>query len=380
MRASLNGSKGSRFVTPSPTSTEYGTIIDMEQSQQIHLSATSVFKAALVLIGLYVVYLLRDLVLVLLTAVVIASAVEPGARWFVRHKVPRIIGVLTIYLGIAIIVSGIFFFMVPPLLQDTSSFLRQIPQYIESIPLLQGVESISEFNPSQSGQAITTLARGMTVSELLDSISQIPAGAFSTLSTVFGGAFSLMLIVVISFYLTVQERGIENFLNIVTPAPHREYAVNLWKRAQRKIGQWMQGQLLLVLIIGVLTYLSLSILGVKHALLFAILAGLMELIPLFGPIIASIPAIIISFVDGGATLALVVAGVYAIIQQFENHLIYPLVVNKVVGVPSLLVILALIIGGQLAGFLGILLAVPIATVLMELTEDFHRREQARQTT
>lgn len=347
----------------------------------MHLSATSVFKAAMVLVGLYAIYLLLDLVLVLLTAVVIASAIEPGTRWFVRHKIPRMIGVLTMY-GIAgLILFGIFFLMVPPLLGDAATLLNQLPQYLESVPFFNSVETVTQFDPSQSGHALSTLARDVSMSQLLEGLSQfitrIPGGTFNTVSAVFGGAFSFILIVVLSFYMAVQERGIENFLNIVTPAPHRKYAVSLWKRAQKKIGLWMQGQLLLVVIIGVLTYLSLSIIGIKHALLFAILAGLFELIPLFGPILASIPAILIAFVDGGATLALVVAGVYAIIQQFENHLIYPLVVNKVVGVPALLVIIALIIGGQLAGFLGLLLAVPLATVLMELTEDLHRRELAQ---
>ena len=350
----------------------------------VHLSATSVFKAAMVLVGLYAIYLLRDLVLVLLTAVVIASAIEPGTRWFIRHKIPRMIGVLIIYIAAGLMLFGIFFFMVPPLLSDTSAFVSQIPQYVNAIPWFESIEQIREFNPSESGQALSTLARGVSVSDLLDGLStfitRIPGGALNTVSAVFGGAFSFVLIVVLSFYLSVQERGIENFLNIVTPAPHRKYAVDLWNRAQKKIGLWMQGQLLLVLIIGILTYLSLSIIGVKHALLFAILAGMFELIPLFGPILASIPAIAIAFVDGGATLALVVAGVYAIIQQFENHLIYPLVVNKVVGVPALLVILALIIGGQLAGFMGLLLAVPLATVLMELTEDLQVRDTTVEST
>ena len=134
----------------------------------------------------------------------------------------------------------------------------------------------------------------------------------------------------------------------------------------------MQGQLLLMVLVGVLVFLGLSILGVRHALVFAILAGLLELIPLFGPMLSSIPALMVGFLDGGVTMVFFIAGLYLIIQQFENHLIYPLVVNKVVGVPAMVVILSLVIGAELAGILGILLSVPIAAVLMELINDWKR--------
>jgi len=352
------------------------------QSDQNNVHMTidtgSVLKAALALVLLYVLFLLRDLVLVVLVAVVIASAVEPATRWFVRHRVPRLLGVMLVYVGVAVLLFSVFYFLVPPLLSDAAAFLRTIPQYVHSIDVLNSVPTLSGINGSE-GVAVEALTGSFSFGELVSSLStyitSIPGGIFNTVSAVFGGAFSFVLIIVISFYLSVQERGIENFLGVVTSTKHRTYVIDLWRRSQSKIGRWMQGQLLLMLIVSVLVYLGLTILGIKHAFLFALLAGLFELIPLFGPVLASIPAIIISFVDGGVTLAAITAGVYLIIQQFENQLIYPLVVHKVVGVPALLVILALIIGGQLAGFLGIILAVPITAALMEFTSDIERRNR-----
>ena len=136
----------------------------------------------------------------------------------------------------------------------------------------------------------------------------------------------------------------------------------------------MQGQLILAVIVGVLVFLGLTILGVKHALLLAVIAAVFEIIPVFGPILSAIPPIAASFADGGVTAALLVAGLFIIIQQFENHLIYPLVVKKIIGVPPIMVILAIIIGGKLAGFLGILLSVPIATVILEYFRDVERKK------
>jgi len=114
------------------------------------------------------------------------------------------------------------------------------------------------------------------------------------------------------------------------------------------------------------------ILGIRHALLLAVFAAFFELIPVFGPTLAAVPAVLIAFADGGVTMGIIVIFLYVIIQQFENHLIYPIVVTQVVGVPPLLVILGLIVGWHLAGFLGIVLSVPMAAVLQELVRDLNQ--------
>jgi predicted PurR-regulated permease PerM len=196
---------------------------------------------------------------------------------------------------------------------------------------------------------------------------------------VFGGALSFVLIVVLSFYLSVQEDGIEKFLRIVVSRKHEPYVIGLWKRTQAKIGLWMQGQIVLAVLVGVLVYLGLMVLGIKNALLFAVLAGVLEMIPLFGPIIAAIPAVAAGYADGGTSAGLIIAGLYLIIQQFENHLIYPLVVKKIVGVPPILVILSLLVGFELAGFLGMILSVPLSSMLVEFLDDVQksRAEAAR---
>jgi predicted PurR-regulated permease PerM len=338
----------------------------------LHISPISVFKAALVLIGLYVLFLLRGVVLTVVAAVVIASAIEPMTRWFMSKRIPRTIAVVIIYLAIAILLFGIVYFALPPLLFEASSFLAQLPEYIGQIDTQT---FLSQFNAGNKTELLQGISNTLSAGDLVSSIRSlltIPGGVFRIVSSVFGGVFSFVLIVVFSFYFAVQERGIENFLHLITPPRHQSYVAGLWQRSQVKIGQWMQGQILLMLLVGVLVFLGLTILGVKHAFLFALLAGLLEIIPLFGPVLASIPPILVGISDGGASQALIVAGLFIIIQQFENHLIYPLVVNKVVGVPAMVVMLALLIGGQLGGFLGALLSVPLAAVFMELVADYKR--------
>ena len=168
-------------------------------------------------------------------------------------------------------------------------------------------------------------------------------------------------------------------MRIVTPSREEVYIIDLWRRAQAKIGKWMQGQIMLGVLVGILVYLGLTILGVKYALSLALLAVIAEIIPIFGPIIAAVPAVILGFLDS-ITLGLMVLGLYVIIQQFENHLIYPLVVRKLSACRRLS-LSSLLIGGQLAGFLGILLAVPVAAVVLECAEDMQKKKRiGRETT
>ena len=138
----------------------------------------------------------------------------------------------------------------------------------------------------------------------------------------------------------------------------------------------MQGQIVLAIIVAMLVFLGLTLLRVENALLLAVLAGLFEIIPLFGPILAAIPAVTLALITNGMSSALLVIGLYIIIQQFENQLIYPLVVRKIVGVPPLISILALIIGGKLAGFVGLVISVPLATMLMEYLSDIEKDKSA----
>ncbi len=366
----------------------------MERSDKninININSGSVIKALIIVLIIFLLYRMLDLVLVVLTAVVIASAVEPLVIWFKQYKVKRLFSVIITYICIVLVFSGLLYFFVPPVLEEASNLLSNAPKYLKSVTLWN---PLSMNQLVQTGQVAENISIGIdggkkvlsslatdsiqlsVISDLINSFRDLTESASNNIiniaSSIFGGAFSFILIIILSFYLAVQEGGVEKFLKIITPLKNEPYIIDLWKRSQRKIGYWMQGQLLLALLVGVLVYLGLMILGIKNALIFAVFAGAFEIIPLFGPVIASIPAILAGLTDGGVTTALLIAGLFVIIQQFENHLIYPLVVKKVVGISPIIVIIALIIGGKLAGFLGIILAAPLTAILMEYIDDIEK--------
>lgn len=340
----------------------------------IEFTPNTVVKTLVILFLAYLLFVLRDLFLIILTSVVIASAVEPATKWFIKRKIPRSLAVILIYLSVIFGMASLIAVALPPLAHDIKNMITIIPQYIENVSP-SDLEKIPGL-PLVFNEFSNSFNSGELLQKFGGYAGQASFGFFQTAGTVFGSIFSFILIVVISFYLAVQDDGVANFLRVVTPLKHEKYILDLWKRSQKKIGLWMQGQLLLGLIVGVLTYLGLSIIGVQNALLLAIVAAVFELIPIFGPILAAIPAIGVALIQDGFSFALIVTCLYVIIQQFESNLIHPLVVKKIVGIPSLLAILALIVGYQLAGLLGILIGVPIAAALMEFLTDVERKKVA----
>lgn len=333
-----------------------------------HISITTgtIFKTLLILAGAWLLYYLRDVVLIVLTSIVLASALEPAVATLVRRRVPRLLAVIFLYLAIAGFLFSIFYFFMPLILDDLAGFLASLPAYlaaVDSSSVVQDYSAIFGIPGGETSALMEEIRAGSSLTGLF-------GNSFSAAASLFSGLFAFILIVVFSFYFTVAETGVDDFLRVILPKKHLTYALDLWFRSRHKIGLWMQGQLILALLIGVMVYLSLMILDIRHALLLAVLAAFFELIPVFGPTLAAVPAVLIAFADGGLTMGLLIIALYVIIQQFENHLIYPIVVTQVVGVPPLLVILGLIVGWHLAGFLGILLSVPMAAVLQELVRDF----------
>ncbi len=339
------------------------------------ITPSTIIMVILIGAGAYALWLIRGIALLVLTAVVLASAMEPGVQFFRKYKFPRVLAVLAVYLLVFGFLFGFIYFLFPPLLNETSSFITTVPQYLNTLNLPVSITGAMPFGADVAGgHESESLIR--TLFEFRSAFSaDTSQGAFRLLSTIFGGIFSLLLVAVLSFYFAIQETGVVDFLKLVSPPQYEEYVINLWNRARVKIGQWMQGQLIMSLIISITIYLGLVLLHVPNALLLGAFTAVAVIIPIFGSLIAAFPAVITAFSAGGVIAALMVAGLFIIVNQFEGNLIHPLVVRKVVGVPPLLVILAIIVGGELAGFLGVLLAVPLAAVLREVLNDFDRRKR-----
>lgn len=346
--------------------------MDTKQPLQITITPGTVVSTVAILLVFWLLWYLRDLALVVLTAVVLASAIEPATLALMRFKVPRVMAVVLLYLIATFLVLSLFYFFVPQLVHETRDFAQTFPTYLKALDISPQDALLG----TEDGGSITE-----SLLQFGDVLKSSSSGFLSAASAVFGGVMSFALIMVLSFYFAVQERGLDDFLRLITPARKHDYILDLWRRAQFKMGRWLQGQLFLSLIVGVMVYVGLLILGVPYALLLGIAAAVLELIPVFGSILAAIPAVAVAFVGGGGdtTLALLTIGLYVVVNQLQSNVIYPLVVQKVLGVSPLVVILAIIVGAQLGDFLGILIAVPVAAAIQEYVNDLqkHRRHGSR---
>lgn len=340
----------------------------MPNRTSFDITYTSLIRVAIVLTIFVALFEVGKVILALLFAVVVASAIEPGVRWLKRYRVPRILAVLLIYLVAIGILAGTLSLIVPVVVDEFSAFLDSFPRYqrvlLQELRSFQNLPFYSLFSDN---------AEDIILNPPFD-LRSSGAGALDFLFSIFGGIFSGVILIVVSFYLACQENGIERFLRLITPLRHEEYIIDLWTRSQVKMGYWLRGQILLGLIMGVFVYIALTLLGVRYAAILALLAAIFEIIPTVGPILAAVPAVFLGFLSS-PLLGLIVGVVYFILQQTENHLLVPLVLQRSIGLNPLAVIIALLIGAQLGGILGLFLSVPLASIVVELVTDIDKRKR-----
>lgn len=344
----------------------------MGKEMRISITPGTIVTTLCIVAGVYIFWLLRDLALLVLTAIVIASAIEPGIAFFIRYRIPRFVAALLVYVLVFGSVFSILYLFFPPMVSDAARFLSAMPRYLDTINVSTSFSGIPNATGLTGGE---TQSFVQTLLSLQSVFTESSGGVLQLFAMFFGGIFSLVLVIVLSFYFALQDTGVDDFLRMVMPVAYEEYSVDLWKRAQKKIGLWMQGQVLLSVIVAILVYLGLLIIGIPYALLLSVFTAMAEIIPIFGSLMAGTVAVVVAYSDGGISLAAIVAGLYVVVNQFESNLIYPLIVKKIVGIPPLLVIVALIAGYTLAGFLGVLLSVPVAAVLLEFMTDLDKHKR-----
>lgn len=336
-------------------------------------------RAVLVALGVFLFWFLRDLILIVLSSIVIASFMESAVPYFNKIKISRVFGIVVLYALSLLVLAGLFYLFVPLLITEIYNFSTFISSYIPGVSFLNYFQN-QVFSGAKD--IVSTLSTNFSLTTLLSVskafILNLSGGFFQALSIAFGSIFNFILIILISFYLSIQEKGIENFLRIIIPIQYDNYAVDLWERSRRKIALWMKGQMLLGFVIAVLIYLILSLLGIEYALLLSIIAGTMELVP-YGILVALIPAFTFSYLSGGFSSALMVTGAYIIVHQFEVFLFAPLIIKKIVGLSPIVIILSVLIGFELGGLWGGVLAIPVAIITMEFLSDIEKDKTLART-
>jgi len=331
-------------------------------NRTIEISSGTILRTILILLLLWFLYLVRDIILLVFLSFIIVSAIDPIVDWFQKKKVPRALTVLVIFVLAISIFGAVIGLLVPPLASEIRGLGESFPQLAEKISGYFKV--VRDYAASHNFQQQIT---NFTAS-VAEKISQASSSVFSGTVSFIGGVFEFVVVLSIAFYMSVQEKGIKKFFASLMPEEHREYVTGLTDRIQFKMGRWLQGQLLLMFLVFSLDYLGLLAIKAPYALVLALIAGILEVVPYIGPVISAIIAVPVGLLHGPLTGLLVLA-LFVLVQQLEGYVLTPLVMKKAVGLNPVVVILALMIGAKLGGVMGIIVAVPIATMAGELVSD-----------
>lgn len=328
----------------------------------LNIPLGTILRIVLAIAGIYFLYLAIDVLALLFISVVVASALTPWVDWFQRFRLPRSVGVIIIYVVVFLVISSMIFLIIPPLVEQIRALAISLPNIygraVLGLQQLQGEVGIDTAATLQSA-----------LDNLGSSLAKSTTSIFTALNSLFGGLIQLVVVLVISFYLIVQENGLKKFLRSVTPAKYQPYLMQLINRINIKIGLWFRAQLLLMLTIFALTYLGLWGLGMNYVLVLALWAGLTEIVPYVGPIIGAVPAIFLGFTIS-PTMGLLVLLLYVIIQQLENNILVPTIMRRAVGLNPIVSILVILVGVKIFGIIGAVLSIPVATVIAVFMSDF----------
>jgi predicted PurR-regulated permease PerM len=335
----------------------------MNDFRKINISTGTMLRAILLVFSLWVLYVAREVVALFFLSIIFTATLDPVIDLMQRKKIPRTVSVSLVYIGFFVILGTALSLLAPPFLSQVKDFAEKFPIYSEKLAT------------SFAGIEVYARSYGMNfnISEMvrssLSGMTQSSGQIFSTTVGIFTVLLSIVIVLSLTFYMSVKEDGMKKFVLSFTPRGKKDYVISLVERIQKKIGRWMFGQLILMLIIFVLDFIALSIFGIPYALILALLAGILEIVPYLGPIISATLAAIVGFIISPMT-GIIILCVLTLIQQLESHIIVPQIMKKAVGLNPVVVILSLLIGAKLGGTMGAILSIPVATAIGIFVEDF----------
>ena len=331
-----------------------------------------------VLLFVYLAVQLKGVLIQVLLAVILAAGMAPlvdrftaseqARRW--RWRPPRALVVLMLYvvlIGALVVLGSVVF---PPLFREIEELAHRAPGYAADFQ--HWVEDLPAHYPWLPADLTTTLAQQLrgAAGQLSGLVSQALV-VFRVALGVVSGTLSGIFTLILALYITSDSHRILDYLVAFLPRDRREQAERVACHIGLRLGGWVRGQLLLSGIIGLMTLVGLSLIGVKYAVLLALVAAIGETIPMVGPIFSAVPAVIIAFTQSPAQ-GFMTLGLYVLVQQLENHLIVPKVMGRAVELHALAVMLALLAGSELMGVAGAILAVPVTAALSVIVDEIRR--------
>ena len=320
--------------------------------KKIEISHRTIIFTVVFLLSLWFLVQIAEILFWLFVSFILMAAFKPTVDYLEGKKFPRVLAILLIYTILLFAVSFVVSTIVPPLISQTITLIERLPGYLRSVlPFVT-------INPAVVSQQIAPLGQNLV---------RLSLGIFSNV-------IALFTIIVITFYLLLERKNLNSYLTFLLGERAGNNVVTVINKVEERLGAWVRGQLTLIFAIGILTYIGLVILGIPYALPLAILAAMLEIVPNIGPVLSAIPAVIVAFAVSSLHPLFTII-MYIIIQQLENQVIVPIVMRRMVGLPPLVTIVAILIGVKLAGVRGAIMAVPVVVTFEAIFTEYFRLKE-----
>ena len=343
------------------------------QAYKLDISWGTILKIFLAGSVFYLLYLVKDVIIWFFFALIISVLLNPIVNFLRWFRLPKILAVIFTYLSIFGILGLIIYWTAPFFITEVRQFSQMVPEYFEKIsPIFQELKIESLQNLENFIQAIT------------GSLEKISVSILNALTTFFGGVASAFFILSLAFFLSLEEKGVERVIRLLSPKKYEDYVLALFERCQVKVSGWFGARLLACLFVAVASFIVFYFFKIKYTFILAFLAGILNFIPFLGPIVTGLLLVLFVAVADSWLKALIVLAAFIVIQQIENNIISPVLTKKFVGLPPVLVLLSVVIGAQIFGFLGAIFAIPVFGILYEFIKEFlekrkeEKEEQATQ--
>ena len=337
----------------------------MEKEQVLDISWETIIKVFIAIFVLYIIYLAREIALWFFFGLAISILLEPAINFLRKIYIPKLIAIFIVYLSIFGILGVLIYLTAPIFIFELKQLSQSLPSYLEKInPALDQIG----FDMSQSFDDFTSFLTG--------SLIQSSKSVIRAIMIFFGGVSSAVFILTISFFLSLEEKGAEKFLILITPKKYEENITALFERAQKRVAGWFGARILSCLFVGVASFIVFYIFGVKYAFLLALISGILNFVPYIGPWITSILLIVFILVSSNSWLTLVYVLIAVIlVQEIDNKLLTPLLMKKMIALPPVLVLVSLLLGAKIFGFLGTIFAVPVFGIIYEFAKEFLEKKR-----
>jgi len=334
-----------------------------KEIEMIDITWRAIFKVIAAIILFWIIYLLRDVIIWAILALFISILFNPLIDFIEKKKVNRIFATILVYFSSLLIIGLMLLIIIPPLVTEVQYFSNTFSQYFDKLPVILNQLGLNSL------EGITSLN-----SSLNESIIKMSSNILNIFASLFGSILAGLTIFVLSIFMSLEEKEIIKGLKLVTPKGFEEQVLERWDRSQHQVVAWFGSRILSCIAVAIMTFLLCVFLKIKFALALALLAGVLNIIPMVGPIIAAIVLIGVALTTS-LPKAIIAAIFTIVIQQIESNALTPILTKQMVGMSSVLVLISILVGGILGGMVGAILAIPIAGIIFEGIKDYFNHKK-----